>query len=203
MSDKEINSGTRWNEKVAKALEHTDFGIICVTAANQHNPWLMFEAGALAKRLGEDAGRVVPLCLDLEPADIIGPLEAFQGRRLDESGIRRLVQDMMILREQPLTPAQTDQLFEVMWPPFAAQVHETKEQFAAYQKHHPDPEEDRRSAEDMLRELVERVRRIEREYAPRAQQGFVSSEFGVRATDTATASDYTSSYREPIPLSEQ
>ncbi len=62
MSDEEIKSGTRWNDQVAKALDETDFGIVCVTATNQHRPWLMFEAGALAKRL--DAGRVVPLCTD-------------------------------------------------------------------------------------------------------------------------------------------
>jgi hypothetical protein len=51
MSDQEIGTGRRWNEEIAKALDDTDFGIVCVTAQNQHAPWLMFEAGGLAKRL--------------------------------------------------------------------------------------------------------------------------------------------------------
>src|SRR5690348_3571721 len=66
MSDEEIESGTRWNDGIGRALEDTDFGIVCVTAANQHKEWLMFEAGALAKRLA--TARVVPLCIDLPPA---------------------------------------------------------------------------------------------------------------------------------------
>jgi hypothetical protein len=40
MSDEEIASGTRWNDRIAAALETTNFGIVCVTAANQHQPWL-------------------------------------------------------------------------------------------------------------------------------------------------------------------
>ena len=51
MSDEEIASGTRWNESMTRALDETEFGIVCVTLANQHQPWLMFEAGAIAKRL--------------------------------------------------------------------------------------------------------------------------------------------------------
>jgi hypothetical protein len=63
MSDKDIEIGGRWNQQVAAQLDAADFGIVVVTAANQHQPWLMFEAGALAKRL--DVARVVPLFVDL------------------------------------------------------------------------------------------------------------------------------------------
>jgi TIR domain len=64
MSDADIGSGQRWNEAISKSLDETDFGIVCVTRANQHAPWLIFEAGALAKSVNE--GRVVPLCIDLK-----------------------------------------------------------------------------------------------------------------------------------------
>lgn len=83
MSDEEIKSGTRWTDEVMKALDGTGYGIICVTAANQHQPWLIFEAGALAKRVGEDIARVVPLCIDLKSTEITGPLTTFQARKLD------------------------------------------------------------------------------------------------------------------------
>lgn len=108
MSDEEIKSGSRWNDEVGAALDETNFGVVCVTASNQHEPWLMFEAGALAKRL--EVARVVPLCLDLAPADVTGPLSSFQGRCLDEDGMKRLVQEMMILRENPPAQGQIDSL---------------------------------------------------------------------------------------------
>jgi len=60
-----------------------------VTRANQHAPWLIFEAGALAKSVNE--GRVVPLCIDLKSAEVTGPLSGFQGRALDRDAVKRLV----------------------------------------------------------------------------------------------------------------
>ena len=65
--------------EVASALDQMDFGIICVTSGSQHAPWLMFEAGALAKHL--KSARVVPLYIDLGPTDVTGPLADWQGRR--------------------------------------------------------------------------------------------------------------------------
>ena len=181
MSDEEIKSGTRWNDEVAKALDQTDFGIVCVTASNQHKPWLMFEAGALAKRL--DVGRVVPLCVDLAPAEVTGPLEAFQGQRLDEGGMRRLVQDMMFLRDKPPAQAQIDQLFRAVWPSLESQVSEAKQQ-------PPGPQSAQRTTEEMLEELVERVRRIERVYTGRPSAFLPSSlMFGASLADEASASD--------------
>jgi hypothetical protein len=63
MSDNNIDGGARWNDKIAKALEETDFGIVCVTRENQSSAWLNFEAGAVAKKVGQ--ARVIPLLIDL------------------------------------------------------------------------------------------------------------------------------------------
>lgn len=49
MSDKDIESGARWNDVISSNLEESDFGIIVVTREGQDKPWLLFEAGALAK----------------------------------------------------------------------------------------------------------------------------------------------------------
>ena len=92
MSDDSIDGGARWNDAIVKALEETDFGIVCVTRANQTAPWLNFEAGAVAKKVGR--GRVVPLLIDLPPTDLEGPLTAFQWRLLNEKDVRRLVHDL-------------------------------------------------------------------------------------------------------------
>ncbi|MBO4142089.1 toll/interleukin-1 receptor domain-containing protein [Micromonospora tulbaghiae] len=156
MSDEEIQSGTRWNDSIAHSLDATNFGIVCVTRANQAAPWLMFEAGALAK--GLEQARVVPLCIDLEPSDITSPLHAFQARRFNKEGLRRLIHELSELAEQPRPRESIDTLFEAMWP----QLEKTVSQ-AATMTASAVPGKPRRSQEDMLAELVTRVRNIERE----------------------------------------
>jgi hypothetical protein len=150
MSDEEIGSGQRWNDAIAKSLSETNFGIVCVTRANQHKPWLIFEAGALAKSV--EAARLVPLCIDLSPAEVTGPLEAFQARELNEAGMRRLVDDLSAASENP---KELGAVFNAMWPQLEAAVTEAINAV-------PTDTEPRRSAEDMLEELVERIRRIDR-----------------------------------------
>jgi TIR domain len=195
MSDEEIKSGARWNDQVASALDDTDFGIVCVTRANQHQPWLMFEAGALAKRL--DVGRVVPLCLDLAPAEVVGPLEAFQGRCLDEEGMRRLVRDLMALREDPPAQAAVDQIFRGLWDILDSQVLEAKRQFADVTKESSAASHPPRTDADMLRELVDRVRRIER-FHSREVSGVASVGLGATAIDQARASDQASHTKDQL-----
>jgi hypothetical protein len=153
MSEEDIKGGARWHDEVSKALDATEFGIICVTTANRDKPWLIFEAGALAKHLA--SARVVPLCVDLKPAAITGPLSAFQGRELDKDGIGRMVLELMALREPPVPEGQVAAVFEAMWPLLKADVAAAKEKA-------PEPETPQRSTEEMLEEIVERVRRLDR-----------------------------------------
>jgi hypothetical protein len=152
VSDEEIKSGERWNNTIAQALDGIDFGIICLTLANQHAPWLMFEGGALAKRL--NTARVVPVCIDLAPSDITGPLEAFQGRFLDKAGLRRLVHDINEMSAKPMLRGSLDRLFERMWDDF-----ETARSLAMQGS--PKPERSHRSVDNMMVELVNRLRRID------------------------------------------
>ncbi|MEU8152728.1 TIR domain-containing protein [Micromonospora sp. NPDC048986] len=154
MSDVEIESGTRWNDVIAANLESADFGLVCVTRSNQSAPWLMFESGALAKRL--DVARLVPLCIDLEPAEVISPLQSFQSRKLDMEGMRRLIHELREMSEQPMPREPIDRLFEAMWPEL-----EEKVRLAATQ--HNNTEGPRRSPDDMLAELVTRIRNLERD----------------------------------------
>jgi hypothetical protein len=85
MSGTDIDPGERWSDEVAKELEATSFGIVCVTRDNQSEPWLNFEAGAIAKRL--DRSRVVPLAIDLKVTDVKQPLGQFQATEMTKDGI--------------------------------------------------------------------------------------------------------------------
>jgi hypothetical protein len=84
MSSEDIEAGTRWGSHVTTELSVTRFGIICLTPENQTAPWLLFEAGALAKTI--ENTYVVPYLIDLELAEIQhGPLNQFQAKRANKT----------------------------------------------------------------------------------------------------------------------
>lgn len=45
----ELQKGARWGTEVAKTLEQSRFGIVCLTKENLNENWILFEAGALSK----------------------------------------------------------------------------------------------------------------------------------------------------------
>ena len=154
MSDNNIDGGARWNDALAKALEETDFGIVCVTRANQAAPWLNFEAGAVAKKVG--TAKVVPLLIDLPSTDLKGPLTAFQWRLLDEKDVRRLVHDLNKAAEEQVAEKALDRLFDVTWEQLKAGIDAAIEDAASAQT------TSERKPEEMLVEVVETLRRMER-----------------------------------------
>ena len=90
LSEADVAAGDRWAQEVAKELEASNFGIICVTPENVGAPWVLFEAGALAKSM--QGGRVIPLLFNLEHSDITGPLAQFQAKKVASSGLSEVVQ---------------------------------------------------------------------------------------------------------------
>ena len=89
LSEADIEAGDRWAEEVAKELADANFGIICVTRENVGSPWVLFEAGALAKSM--QGSKVIPLLLDLEFRDITGPLAQFQAKKVEKAGIGEVI----------------------------------------------------------------------------------------------------------------
>src|SRR5262249_38502632 len=106
-------AGQRWAEKVAKELEVSNFGIICVTQENVASPWVLFEAGALAKSL--QGSRVIPLLLDLEFRDVTGPLAQFQAKKVDQSGLFEVVQSWSHLGHEPGPASRVKQRVDALW----------------------------------------------------------------------------------------
>jgi hypothetical protein len=47
-----IDKGARWQSEIANRLEDARVGIVCLTASNLSEPWILFEAGALSKTKG-------------------------------------------------------------------------------------------------------------------------------------------------------
>ncbi len=85
MSKKDIEAGRRWDGEIASQLDASDFGVVCLTPENREAPWIMFEAGALAKRVGD--ARVVPYLIGMDPSGIGNtPLASFQAKVADKAG---------------------------------------------------------------------------------------------------------------------
>jgi hypothetical protein len=116
ISTDDIAKGSRWSDELAKELQSTDFGIICITPFNLSASWLSFEAGGLSKTL--ESSRVVPLLFGVEAKDVTGPLAQFQSAQPDREGILGLVHSLNDKLEPGARIADDviHRIFEKWWP---------------------------------------------------------------------------------------
>ncbi len=90
VSSEDIDKGSRWSIDIAKELEDSSFGILCVTPQNIDAPWLNFEAGALSKAF--TTSNVSPFLFGLKPSDLKkSPLLQFQSTLYDKKDLLKLV----------------------------------------------------------------------------------------------------------------
>ena len=93
VSSEDIDKGARWSSDIAKELENSTFGILCVTKENLNAPWLSFEAGALSKTM--DKSFVTPFLFDIKRAEVNGPILQFQSTIFDKEDIKKLLQTLL------------------------------------------------------------------------------------------------------------
>lgn len=151
LSEADIEAGDRWAEAVAKELSDSNFGIICVTRENVGSPWVLFEAGALAKSM--QGSKVIPLLLDLDFRDITGPLAQFQAKKLEKAGINEVISSINQTANHAVPEARAKQLFDALWPEFEKKV-------AAIPKQ-PTAAKHTRPQHEILEELVASVRSLD------------------------------------------
>ncbi len=149
MSDHDIDAGARWASELAVQLEETDYGIICVTPDNTSAPWLLFEAGSLAKSVKE--ARVVPYLLGIRPTDITYPLAQFQSVTADREGTLKLVKSINLARDSPLSDDRVEAVFEKWWGDLDIVLRQEE----------PDPStSSARSERELLEEILSHVRSL-------------------------------------------
>src|SRR5512132_1095561 len=100
----DIAPGARWSAVLHDELAASNLGILCLTRGNLTAPWLLFEAGALAKHL--TVARVIPYRFRLRADDIAPPLSQFQSVGDDDTGMLRLLQT---INDASDTPIKTEQ----------------------------------------------------------------------------------------------
>ena len=101
-SQESILKGARWAAELAKELEETRVGIICLTPENLHAPWLVFEAGALSKT--QPCTYTCTLLYEIEETDFQGPLSQFQHTMAAKDDLRRLVHHINLMQGEQAFP---------------------------------------------------------------------------------------------------
>lgn len=126
VSSEDIDKGARWSTDIAKELENSTFGILCVTKENLHAPWLSFEAGALSKTM--DKSFVTPFLFDIKRSEVNGPILQFQSTVFEKEDIKKLVQTLnKACGENGISESMLDRAFEVWYPTLEKDLNELHE----------------------------------------------------------------------------
>lgn len=149
-SPDDIEKGTRWETEIARNLEASEIGLLCVTRDNTDAPWLLYEAGALSKNLSKS--RVVPILFGLEISDLVGPLASLNGTPFNQVEMKKTVQMVNAqLGDEKLETSVVDSAFNKWW----SDLKDEAERALAQAKTPPPP---KRAMEDMVEEILQLTR---------------------------------------------
>ena len=153
ISSRDLDRGSLWFGEINDQLKDTSVGIICLTQENKLRPWILFEAGALAK--GLSTSRVCTLLIDLESKDIEDPLAQFNHTFPIRESMLGLVRTLNnTLSQNSLDNRILEQVFETYWPQFEEKFKEILS--ATDDVAPPKP----RPKEDVLGEILENTRML-------------------------------------------
>ena len=151
VSSRDLDRGSLWFGEINDQLKDTSVGIICLTQENKNRPWILFEAGALAK--GLSTARVCTLLIDLEPKDIEDPLAQFNHTFPTKESVLGLVRTLNgTLGSASLDIRILEQVFNTYWPQFESRFKEILATTESIGPSKPRPKE------DVLGEILENTR---------------------------------------------
>jgi TIR domain len=155
MSDSDIDKGARWGPDISDRLEESRVGIVCLTSDNLGAPWILFEAGALAKMKN---ARVCTLLLDITKAAVEPPLGQFQATLVEQDDVKKLVETIARTVRETGEKAPADEVisksFKRFWPDLEASIAAAKAMEATSVS-------STRTLEEISEEILATVRRLE------------------------------------------
>lgn len=150
VSSQDISKGERGLNVIDAKLKANDYGIVVLSGANKHRPWINYEGGAMARSLSNPVSTIL---LDLGPSDVDGPLSGFQATHFsDPVDMQRLFTEVAKAADPDIPDNTVAVLFTNAWKQIAESWQPQEDEA---------PEANRRPEYEMLAELVERVRSIE------------------------------------------
>jgi len=156
ISSKDIDKGTIWFNEISDTLAETKLGIICLTKDNRSKPWILFEAGALAKGLSSQ--KVCTFLIDLEPTDVDNPLAQLNHTMPDKNGLLGLVRTInSSLGDKALQDKVIEQVFETYWPQFEKKFKQALKDNKPEENGTPE-----RTEESMISEVLNTVRSLDK-----------------------------------------
>lgn len=117
ISAQDISLGERGVEEIEDHLKY-NLGVLFVTRENMQEPWLLYEAGALSRSVGEAENRVIPILIDIEISDLAGsPLSHFQNAdSFSKTAIKKVCASINELCKKPLKAEILDKSIDNNWP---------------------------------------------------------------------------------------
>lgn len=160
VSSEDIDKGARWSTDIAKELEDSGYGIICVTPSNLAAPWINFEAGALSKKV--DKAYVTPFLFRVKRSEVSGPLLQFQSTVAEKDDVIKMLRSVngRIPEAERLKDMQLAKAFEVWWPQLEAELSKIPLPPPPPQSSPPQPTTKEQS--DILEEILDLVRQQQR-----------------------------------------
>ena len=155
-SPDDIDKGAIWYSEISKELENSNVGIICLTNENYEAPWILFEAGALAKTFTKS--RVIPILFGLRPTDIKAPLSQFQCATFGKNEMSKVIKSInKALGNTALNSNILEKVYEKWWPDLESQV------FEVMKNEDPKNKFEIRSDREILEEVLTITRSINTE----------------------------------------
>jgi len=155
----DLEKGVKWDSEISKELDASQIGLLCLTRDNMNNPWILYEAGALSKKM--DKSRVCPILFGLEPTDLKGPLTTFQTTKFIKDDFKKLVSTINNSSEEPkLQSSNLNKVFEKWWPELEEKI---KDILTSQKK---GPMEDPRTDRDIFIEILELTRMLAKPQKP-------------------------------------
>jgi len=145
----DIEKGARWGKDIAKELEESAVGIFCLTKENLNKPWIMFEAGALSKRI--DSSKVCPVLFGVDSAELEGPLVQFQASPFSEMEMKKLIKTInSCLGDSKLEDGVLNSVFEMWWPKLNEKINKVLERYKGNSNNKQSARSDREILEEVL-----------------------------------------------------